>query len=453
MTSPTAGPQRHEVLTEIEALLSWNPPRLIHRIPESIKEPSTTTRAPAFYDKHFSSNLILENIDRLPSLVQDLARNVDTALQAASNTLPPLDGFITVQQRAAVRRSLPTKVTSEAGVVEIYLQTTARYCMPLASTLALHPTASFSQWSSLLFWTVPSDYGITDGVLRFIDEGDDDDDDDIKTLRAAIVKSMESENRRFFEKMRDSMRPLATWEMKTISTGSLEVMAAVRTPGKFAWTYCDASHCDLNSRYRDERDKVALVKVGPDAQTPPWSFPVQTSLDPENRDEEIDISPPLIEPSQRPDTPQATSSAAASGPSMQPPPPPSALKYVSPTKGSKKRKLGDDDEAYKDRHNLTAQSLVLQAWAQAVRVDGTVIILHSGNYELVCLRHRNSQTLYVSDLIEPPTCANPGYGKLQVGIYIAAIQDAMDRHKQQSTMSPKSPGGGDFIGGDKSRDD
>ncbi|KAM6495989.1 hypothetical protein JOM56_008695 [Amanita muscaria] len=428
MTSLTAGPQRPEAFTEIEALLSWNPPRLIHSIPESIKEPSTT--------------------NRLPSLVQDLARNVDTALQAASNTLPPLDGFITVQQRAAVRRSLPTKVTSEAGVVENYLQTTARYCMPLASTLALHPTASFSQWSSLLFWTVPSDYGITDGVLRFIDEGDDDDD--IEALRAAIVKSMESENRRFFEKMRDSMRPLATWEMKTISTGPLEVMAAVRTPGKFAWTYCDASHCDLNSRYQDERDKVALVKVGPDAQTPPWSFPVQTSLDPENRDEEIDISPPLIEPSQRPATPQATNSAAASGSSMQPPPPPSALKYV---KESKKRKLGDHDEAYKDRHDLTAQSLVLQAWAQAVRVDGTVIILHSGNYELVCLRHRNSQTLYVSDLIEPPTCANPGYGKLQVGIYIAAIQDAMDRHKQQSTMSPKSPGGGDFIGGDKSRDD
>ncbi|KIL58786.1 hypothetical protein M378DRAFT_132107 [Amanita muscaria Koide BX008] len=448
MTSSTAGPQHPEVLTEIEALFSWNPPFLIHTTPPSVKKPPT-----AFYDKHFSSNLILEKIERLPSLVQDLARNVDTALEAASNTLPPLNGFITAEMREVDMENLATRVTDERGVVEAYRQTTARYCSPLASTLALHPTASFSKWRSLVYWTqsaVPSDYGIPHGALRFIDEGNGE----IKARRAAIVQGMQSETRRIFEEMRASMRPLATWEMNSTSTGSLAVMAAIRTPGKFVWTKCDASDCDVNPQHQQERDNVTQVTVGHDAQAPPWSFPVQTSLDPETRDEEIDIPAPLIVPP--PATPQrrATRSAAASGSSMQPPPPPSASKHVSPLKEGKKRKLDDDDEAYKDRPDLTAQSLVQQAWAQAVRVDGTVIILHSGNYELVCLRHRRSQTLYISDLIEPPTCANPGYGKLHVGIYIAAIQDAMDRHQQPPpTMSPKSPGGGDFIGGDKSRDD
>jgi hypothetical protein len=58
------------------------------------------------------------------------------------------------------------------------------------------------------------------------------------------------------------------------------------------------------------------------------------------------------------------------------------------------------------------------------------------------VRHRESQTLYVSDLIEPPTCKDPGYGKLQVGIYVAAIQDMMDRTKQRLRKSqPKSPDG------------
>jgi len=33
------------------------------------------------------------------------------------------------------------------------------------------------------------------------------------------------------------------------------------------------------------------------------------------------------------------------------------------------------------------------AWAQAVRVDGTIIVLHSGNHELVCVRIENSDTL------------------------------------------------------------
>ena len=64
-------------------------------------------------------------------------------------------------------------------------------------------------------------------------------------------------------------------------------------------------------------------------------------------------------------------------------------------------------------------------------MDGTIIILHSGNHELVCVRHRETQILYVSDFIEPLTCKDPGYGKLQVGIYVAAIQDMMDRTKQR----------------------
>ena len=95
-----------------------------------------------------------------------------------------------------------------------------------------------------------------------------------------------------------------------------------------------------------------------------------------------------------------------------------------------------------------------QAWAQAVRVDGTIIVLHSSNHELVCVRHRGTRTLYVSDLIEPPTCKDPGYGKLQVGIYVAAIQDMIDRTKQRLRRSqPKSPDGDNPDGGGDDKDD
>ena len=73
-----------------------------------------------------------------------------------------------------------------------------------------------------------------------------------------------------------------------------------------------------------------------------------------------------------------------------------------------KHKQGDDDKAYKSHHDLTAESLVQQvmcdtmpteallsadmstfwqAWAQAVQVDSTIIIFHSGNHELVCVHH------------------------------------------------------------------
>jgi len=54
--------------------------------------------------------------------------------------------------------------------------------------------------------------------------------------------------------------------------------------------------------------------------------------------------------------------------------------------------------------------------------------------------HRDSQTLYVSDVIEPPTCANPGYGKLHVGIYFASIRDTIDRQKTAACYVPtKTP--------------
>ena len=72
----------------------------------------------------------------------------------------------------------------------------------------------------------------------------------------------------------------------------------------------------------------------------------------------------------------------------------------------------------------------------------------------LCLRHRRTQTLFVSDIINPSTCANPGYGKLHVGIYIAAIQDIIDRKQQQQQLLPqtKPSDGGDSASGDKKKE-
>jgi hypothetical protein len=56
-----------------------------------------------------------------------------------------------------------------------------------------------------------------------------------------------------------------------------------------------------------------------------------------------------------------------------------------------------------------------------------LLILHAGNYEYVCIRHRETQTLYVSDILHIPFLAEPGYGKLQTGIYITAVEDALRR--------------------------
>jgi hypothetical protein len=190
------------------------PPRLI---PVATKKRLSSTWSPSFYDTHFSQNLVLQQVERLPSLVPALASNVDTALHAASGTLPPPNGFITAQRRTEDLGNLDVIVEDEKAVAEFYNQTTARYCSPLASTLALHPTASFSQWTSLLFWTQlvrSSGYASMDGVLRFFGKGGLQM---VETIRADIVKGMESGKHRIFEKMRESNLPLVPWEIKRLT--------------------------------------------------------------------------------------------------------------------------------------------------------------------------------------------------------------------------------------------
>lgn len=52
------------------------------------------------------------------------------------------------------------------------------------------------------------------------------------------------------------------------------------------------------------------------------------------------------------------------------------------------------------------------------------MVLHSGNQELICLRHRATGTLYISRMIKP---AEPGYVKLHIGLYLAIWRDAVVR--------------------------
>lgn len=80
--------------------------------------------------------------------------------------------------------------------------------------------------------------------------------------------------------------------------------------------------------------------------------------------------------------------------------------------------------------------LLTQAWAQSVRDDSSLIIFHGGNFERIGLRHRKSQTLFLSELIHVSKCQNPSYGKLHVGLYIAAIRDSIDRSAQSSEIEP-----------------
>ncbi|KIM39093.1 hypothetical protein M413DRAFT_29660 [Hebeloma cylindrosporum] len=68
--------------------------------------------------------------------------------------------------------------------------------------------------------------------------------------------------------------------------------------------------------------------------------------------------------------------------------------------------------------------------------DATFIIFHCGDRERIGIRHRESQTLYLSELIDTTACKDPPYGTIQVGLHLAIIQDALQRQKQRSSHDP-----------------
>jgi len=128
--------------------------------------------------------------------------------------------------------SINKNIKDEKGVANFYDKTTGMFCTQLASTLALHPKASTSNWRPLLEWTQSvssSGYAIMGGELRIIAAASDDE----AVAHEMIVQTMESETRRIFDEIRDSRDPFATWEIKSPFAGPLEVMLVVPNLGIF----------------------------------------------------------------------------------------------------------------------------------------------------------------------------------------------------------------------------
>ncbi|KAJ3795483.1 hypothetical protein GGU11DRAFT_223629 [Lentinula aff. detonsa] len=76
--------------------------------------------------------------------------------------------------------------------------------------------------------------------------------------------------------------------------------------------------------------------------------------------------------------------------------------------------------------SVWVEDYLQRAWARAVDLDATFIILHRGTTEIICIRHRESQTLFVSEIID--TSVNY-YGKLQTAIYAAIVKDQAQRQE------------------------
>ncbi|TFK71964.1 hypothetical protein BDN72DRAFT_876814 [Pluteus cervinus] len=80
---------------------------------------------------------------------------------------------------------------------------------------------------------------------------------------------------------------------------------------------------------------------------------------------------------------------------------------------------------------VTAEGLLHHVWRTAVASNATFVVIHCGDFERIGVRHRGTQTLYLSKLLEVSTAHDPGYAKIHLGLQMAALEDAQDRYRQK----------------------
>ncbi|KAH8797313.1 hypothetical protein DL96DRAFT_1641938 [Flagelloscypha sp. PMI_526] len=71
---------------------------------------------------------------------------------------------------------------------------------------------------------------------------------------------------------------------------------------------------------------------------------------------------------------------------------------------------------------------IQRLWTESVRSDTTFMIFHSGNSQRIAIRQRATQTLILSSLI--PITRNLDYTRIQLGLHVAIIQDALARNDE-----------------------
>ena len=316
--SSSASDPLSEIPQKLKDLFSWNPP-LLNPLPFPGKKMSTKTRPPAFFDKHFSKELKLLRVKRLPSLAHDIAAVVDKTIMDSFNDdvqFPPTDTLLSAQQRNSAVRSIDRDMTDEKAVASFYDKTTSTFCAPVASTLALR----LSDWDSLLVWTQSanvSGYAIADGFLKVASPTS------LADKEAQLKEAMDKETLRLFRLLSTRRTSLVTNVFKNLAAGGPEVTLAIpnlSNSPRFDWTSCDVLECASMTNHEREREKVDAVFVGPDAKNTPWTFDSHSNNPMSLSDPETVRSQPPTLPQPREIGEIALTPASALLPASVPPP-------------------------------------------------------------------------------------------------------------------------------------
>src|ERR1700691_953631 len=144
-----------DILEELGYLFDWSPPAL--QLPighEKYNRPEDEyVRQAAFYDMRLAPNLVCKRLVYVENLYRQLCQIVDTKIQEAHDrgvTFEPSTayGFVDKGHREGAMRRRSNLIKSKQSLVAYYTTVTSDSCLPVASSLALHPQT----WNTVITW-------------------------------------------------------------------------------------------------------------------------------------------------------------------------------------------------------------------------------------------------------------------------------------------------------------
>ncbi|KAJ7065524.1 hypothetical protein C8F01DRAFT_1249086 [Mycena amicta] len=398
MTTYSDETRANKLRKNLDYLLAWNPRWL-----EPDKAPHRPNLPPhAFYNKHIDDRRVLRRVLPLRSLVQNISNfaqeHVDySALANARCKELPTEAF---REYLNARPAEP--IPGPEAIADQYSESVGEVCGGLA-TKFLSP--SLPAWDGIIHWgrraqpdTTPTGVDDNSYISLFLDEeGKLELLGDYSLLEEGLLKD--------FERVAAFAPRIGAWIFLSLSAESealLRDLDRITAQPSFPYRFCKTVY---------SASSISSSPLPRDASSVPWTFPPFTT---EVTDSSYSAAPRRSLRSKA--TPKASDSPQLSIGVV-----PSASRRPETT-------------AHLPTP-LTAESLVQLGWARAVESDSSMVVFNCGNYERICVRHRETQTLYISDLFDVTSCKDPGYIKLHAGVFLSQTLDAIIRMKDAEKES------------------
>ncbi|KAF5309238.1 hypothetical protein D9619_012713 [Psilocybe cf. subviscida] len=338
-----------------------------------------------FYDRHLSSHLILKRVRIIPSLHESLANSIIDPLKVFSDKGHTLK----YEEYDFISRTLPREPVGQATSVALaYDDIFASEMVHIATKMLFTPETP--EWIPVMNF-IPGDYEALPGVLFFTE--------------ARHVVNSDGKTVRIQPSYLAPKLPLAARDLAN-DLGRV-----------FEWI----SHWSFFSHTKWGRSVVSLM---PSMTNFNWECAHTTG---------VPVAKPLV-PNRPPDAHQGFAKKEIE-------------QYLEgrrkivensdpPVAWSKKHDVKIPRRKVKRPYTPIPKDYIQKAWSSAVREDVTYMVFNSGSHERVGIRHRESQTLYLSGLIGTGH-TNPSYGKIHLGLALCIIQDAIDRRELREEYDTK----------------